>query len=147
MYYSIHIYRNSDNSGCWWQRCWKIVIFEALRQSVTCGAQGAERSICGSRPGTSRVGSTRSYNNNQITFFSLRFTVPGCVSATVVSSNLLGPNFCHISSVSQRVTFNLGQINVGNCVESYLEAIRKLAKVGILHYLNLCVVKHRGIQI
>ena len=56
------------------------------------------------------------------------FTIPGCVSATVVSSNLLGPNFCHVSSFKQRLVFNLGQINVANCVESYLEALRMLAK-------------------
>ena len=62
-------------------------------------------------------------------FLPFRFTIPGCVSATVVSSDLLGPNFSHVSSLKQRLAFNLGQINVANCVESYLEALRKIAKV------------------
>ena len=55
------------------------------------------------------------------------------MSATVVTSNLLGPNFSHVSSFKQRLVFNLGQINVANCVESYLGALRNLAEVDFFY--------------
>ncbi|KAK7864700.1 hypothetical protein R5R35_010956 [Gryllus longicercus] len=50
------------------------------------------------------------------------FTIPGCVSASVIKNPLLGPNFTHLTQ-PERLIY-VGEINVSVCVDRYLQSVQ-----------------------
>ncbi len=54
------------------------------------------------------------------------FTVPACLSVSVVKEPLLGPNFCHLGQKKVASVF-LGDVNVSNVRQRYLSALSYLA--------------------
>lgn len=56
------------------------------------------------------------------------FTVPGCVSASVVTRPILGPNFCHLDQRPVTCVY-VGDVSASSMRRRYLDAVSHLADV------------------
>ncbi len=51
------------------------------------------------------------------------YTLPGCVSATLVENPILGPNFTHLKSEKTLINFFLGNVNVSDVMHRYKKGV------------------------
>ncbi|XP_054278217.1 polynucleotide 5'-hydroxyl-kinase NOL9 [Macrosteles quadrilineatus] len=63
------------------------------------------------------------------------FTLPGCISATVVEEPLLGPNFSHLKEPVRSVY--LGEVDVTKCPEKYIEGCKSLIDFADENYSDI----------
>jgi len=51
------------------------------------------------------------------------FTLPGCLSCTIVKEPLLGPNFTHLANENLVINIYLGNFNVADVAQRYIKCV------------------------